>query len=191
MLPLRKSSHYKEFEHVSDEPWTPEMVRTEILEDFKSIAADCLLFTEIVSISASSRNGGGIKEEWSINAARESPLLEGKFRYGKLTISHLPATARHNSRTWQIATQAVAVDSLPRDLSSVSKRQPIVGLAASSENNDEHSRGSRRFFSILPLPVWTSLPVHVTASFVLSSDRRNIRSDEYDNLETKYNKWLL
>ena len=191
MLPLRKSSHYEGFEHVSDESWTPEKVRREILEDFKTIAANCLLFTEIVSISASSRNRGGIREEWSINAARESPLLEGKFRYGKLTISHLPATACHNSRTWQIATQAVAIDYLPRDLSSVSKRQPIVGLAASSENNDEHSRGSHRFFSILPLPVSTSLPVHVTASFVLSSDRRNIRLDEYDNLETKYNKWLL
>jgi sacsin len=191
MLPLRKPSHYEGFEYVSVEPWTPEKVRREILEDFRSIAADCLLFTEIVSISASSRNRGGIREEWSVNAARESPLLEGSFRYGKLTISQLPATARHNSRTWQIATQAVAIDSLPHDLSSVSKRQPIVGLAASSENNHEHGRGSHRFFSILPLPTSTSLPVHVTASFVLSSDRRNIRFDGYDNLETKYNKWLL
>ncbi|EDR09990.1 uncharacterized protein LACBIDRAFT_317830 [Laccaria bicolor S238N-H82] len=191
MLPLRQSSHYEGFEHVSDEPWTPEMVRREILEDFESIAADCLLFTEIVSISASSRNRGGIREEWTLNAARESPLLEGKFRYRKLTISHLPATAHHNSRTWQIATQAVAIDTLSHDLSSVSKRQPMVGLAASSENKNEHSRGSHRFFSTLPLPVSTSLPVHVTASFVLSSDRRNIRLDEFDNLETKYNKWLL
>jgi len=190
MLPLRKSSHHEGFEYVSVEPWTPEKVRREILEDFESDAADCLLFTEIVSISASSRNRGGIREEWSINAVRESPLLEGKFRYGKLTISHLPATALRNSRTWQVATQAVAIDSLPHELSSVSKREPIIGLAASLDNH-EHGRGSHRFFSTLPLPASTSLPVHVNASFVLSSDRRNIRFDGYDTLETEYNKWLL
>ena len=191
MLPLRKPSHYEGFEYVSVEPWNPEKVRREIIEDFKSIAAECLLFTEIVSISASSRNRGGIREEWSINAARESPLLEGNFRYGKLTIYHTPPTALRNSHIWQVATQAVAIDSLPHELSSVSKRQPIIGLAVSLDNNQEHKRGLHRFFSTLPLPASTSLPVHVTASFALSSDRRNIRIDGYDNLETKYNKWLL
>jgi sacsin len=37
----------------------------------------------------------------------------------------------------------------------------------------------------------TNLPAHLSASFILTPDRRHIRFDDYDNLESKYNRWLL
>ncbi|KAJ2913095.1 hypothetical protein MD484_g7328, partial [Candolleomyces efflorescens] len=44
---------------------------------------------------------------------------------------------------------------------------------------------------MLPLALPTTLPVHVNASFKMSSDRRQIRLDEYDNDDTRFNRWLL
>ncbi|KAJ2928409.1 hypothetical protein H1R20_g8672, partial [Candolleomyces eurysporus] len=63
-----------------------------------------------------------------------------------------------------------------------------VGLAACL--TDEQKIYSK-FFSMLPLALPTSLPVHVNASFRMSSDRRQIRLDAYDNDETRFNRWLL
>ncbi len=37
----------------------------------------------------------------------------------------------------------------------------------------------------------STLPCHLTASFILTPDRRHIRFDDYDNLESQYNRWIL
>jgi len=47
------------------------------------------------------------------------------------------------------------------------------------------------FFAMLPLSIGASLPVHINASFRLSSDRRTIRLDWNDNDESRFNSWLL
>src|ERR1700733_9993369 len=48
-----------------------------------------------------------------------------------------------------------------------------------------------KLFSTVPLSITSTLPVHLTAPFILSSDRRQIRLDGYDNSESQYNSQLL
>lgn len=50
-----------------------------------------------------------------------------------------------------------------------------------------------RLFSFMPLPIETSLPTHLHASFIMADDRRTIRFDDGCDpaSESAYNRWLL
>ena len=98
---------------------------------------------------------------------------------------------------WKIAKASVSGDYIPHELrtSLVAQRRlrlpAVAGLAISLNHHIPQPRRPYKFFSTLPLGITTSLPLHIMASFVLSSDRRQIRLDEYGDPETQYNKWLL
>lgn len=95
---------------------------------------------------------------------------------------------------WEVATTLASITDLPSEFSSLIEihrlRSPIkVGIAA--RVSADRTFHAHNLFSTLPLPMLTTLPVHLTASFILTPDRRHIRFDDYDNLESKYNRWLL
>ena len=92
---------------------------------------------------------------------------------------------------WKTVTTSRTKDQLPSELQvegSLLRKPSIVGLAA---RLDRAPDGSFNFLSILPLSTPTTLPMHVMASFKLSSDRRQIRLDKYEEVQTMYNSWLL
>ncbi|KAG9043185.1 hypothetical protein FS837_009920 [Tulasnella sp. UAMH 9824] len=71
---------------------------------------------------------------------------------------------------------------------------PTFGLAVNLSVQSRPS--SSRLFATLPLPVATSLPVHVHATWILAQDRRSIRYDAPDAAgqrpdDTLYNQYLL
>jgi hypothetical protein len=72
---------------------------------------------------------------------------------------------------------------IPEELSAA------VAFSVAHQNSPPQSS----LFSFLPLPIDTSLPFHLHASFILSEDRRNIRFDDsgQEPTESSFNRFLL
>jgi hypothetical protein len=166
--------------------WLPERVTSEILEPFKALAGDCLLFTDIRTISCFTRTEA-TSLQWSFCAQKEQILLETGYPITDIKITKPTNSVAH----WKTVTTSRSRNQLPSELQEASRfrRPPFAGLAARLDRaSDGHSFS---FFSTLPLSSPTTLPMHVMASFKLSSDRRQIRHDNYEKLEMRYNTWLL
>ena len=120
---------------------------------------------------------------------------EGEFSRQALKITgYASPDAKAGQDSWQIVYATVPISELPHEFLLL--REPhrlrsliITGLAA--RTNSHQLVSAYNLFSTLPLPMTTTLPVHLTASFILTPDRRHIRFDDYDNLESQYNRWLL
>ena len=181
VLPLRAS------DGISHEVWSPERINSDILDPFRTYAGDCLLFTGIQTISCITRSLEGVTPQWSFQAQKlPVAVLETDFVVTDIKILSTDSVAH-----WKTVTTSRTKDQLPSELQvegSLLRKPSIVGLAA---RLDRAPDGSFNFFSILPLSTPTTLPMHVMASFKLSSDRRQIRLDKYEEMQTKYNSWLL
>ncbi len=98
---------------------------------------------------------------------------------------------------WRVFTAVIPSASYPEWATAVTTRHRIkqasVALAGEILTSSRKSSREHFFFSSLPLPIITSLPMHVHASFVLAEDRRSIRWDGDGNLneDSKFNHWLL
>jgi sacsin len=174
--------------------WTPREIITQIIEPFHESASNCLLFTRINAINAAVRNPKGDHIQlWSFEAYRTQSTIEEASGFSVTDV--IITDAAGSDFVWIVATSGSDV-AFPDELQAPHVAQhrlklpPVAGLAISLKDHVPQSR-SYKFFSTLPLGIATSLPLHVMASFVLSSDRRQIRLDEYDSPETQYNKWLL
>ncbi|KAF9035263.1 hypothetical protein BJ165DRAFT_1511055 [Panaeolus papilionaceus] len=164
--------------------WDRDTVAERVIKPFGTSAPNCLLFTCLCDISAAGF--------WSFTAAHTNTVgpEEGTGYY--VHDIQISAENDYNPSTWRVVSSTVSRDQIPSLVPPISSRirDPVAGFAA--RLHGEHTGQSKHnFFSTLPLQITTLLPVHVMASFILSSDRRNIRLDEYDNSETSYNRWLL
>ncbi|KIM37442.1 hypothetical protein M413DRAFT_30903 [Hebeloma cylindrosporum] len=197
ILPLRQRSHCEgradAVSHVQF--WTPQEITRRIVEPFLESAANCLLFTKIDVISALVRESTGVPIQlWSFEAYRTQGLIEEATGYSIHDV--IITDAAGSDFAWKVAKASVSGDYVPLELQGplVARhrlRLPAVAGLALSLNHTPQARRSYKFFSTLPLGIPTSLPLHVMASFILSSDRRHIRLDERGDHETQYNKWLL
>lgn len=173
-------------------------LREQIVGPYRHEAKMSFLFTKLDVITASYRDRSGkIEEIWSLTAHRnELPYSEGYYRSHRVIIESRHG-AKHKSVNWTVSTAELPLSDaegpLGSDFSSAVEkhrlRSPIlIGLAACTNvlRGEKHN-----LFTTLPLPMATKLPVHLTASFILAPDRRNIRFDNYMNVETRYNRWLL
>lgn len=153
-----------------------------------------LLFTGVKAISTYYRDSSGRQSQgWSLYADRvyESGDLNTYTLYMSGRVSENAGIVKDE---WKVVTSSTSLGVLPQELNPLIEphrlRSPIVvGLAA--RIGLEKSSIAHNLFSTLPLPMSTNLPVHLTASFILTPDRRHVRFDDYDNLESKYNRWLL
>jgi hypothetical protein len=184
--------------------WTANDIQQKILGPFEIVASNCLLFTKIEEICSVFRNADGTEAvSWSTRAERIQELVEEEtgFSTSKVTLSHISTRGAWTSY-WKTASATVLEIQIPPTLLSALTKQcrlrlpPIIGLATSLDDpssnlKTELKTKSFNFFSTLPLPMKTTLPVHIMASFVLSPDRRQIRLDGFNNPETEYNRWLL
>ncbi|KDQ57943.1 hypothetical protein JAAARDRAFT_155600 [Jaapia argillacea MUCL 33604] len=182
-LPLRTASQAAE-SHMSTTSVSISRVLSLVDEKYFEIARQSVLFTGIEKITAQHRRvGRDLTFRWKVSAKRRD-TPEGLF---KVTTTH-----RLGIDEWYVTTQSQDV---PDEFRSLLETHGIpgkatVGLAArTSPSSDTRSK----FFSTLPLPIDTCLPVHLHATFILAQDRRSIRFEESNeiSLEIKYNRWLL
>lgn len=154
------------------------------------LASDCLLFTSIGTINCLTRSEQRTVLDWSFGARKSQiAISETEYVVTDVEITKPTKSLAH----WKTVTTLPTRGQLPLDFqdeTSLFRRLPFAGLATrlDTASPDGHSFN---FFSILPLSTPTNLPMHVMASFKLSSDRRQIRLDNYKGLETGYNTWLL
>ena len=181
---------------VSHNLWTPHEITRCIIEPFHGSASNCLLFTRIDIIAALVRNPSGEQTQlWSFEAYRTQGLVEEATGFSVTDIIITDAVG--SDFAWKVAKASVGADYIPPELLAplIAQRRlrlpAVAGLALSLNHHNPQARRSYRFFSTLPLGIATSLPLHIMASFILSSDRRQIRLDEYGDPETQYNRWLL
>ena len=183
MLPLRQSQ-----EVIISDPWSPERITSEILEPFKTLASDCLLFpSHIRTIRCITRTDQNIALRWSFTAQRTQIMVpESGYVLHDIKIFRPSNPVAH----WKtVTTSCTDLNQLPLEFREL-RRSPFAGLAARLDKASPDGR-SFNFFSILPLATTTTLPMHVMASFILSSDRRQIRLDSFEKQELRYNTWLL
>lgn len=109
-----------------------------------------------------------------------------------------PKSSDEITENWVVTRSNVAKTEFPSKLlASLSSHRlptPAVGLAINLSM--ESSGCDSRLFATLPLPVRTSLPVHIHATWILAQDRRSIRYDAPDAAgqrldDTLYNERLL
>ncbi|KAF6756618.1 hypothetical protein DFP72DRAFT_893244 [Ephemerocybe angulata] len=194
-LPLRAASHVENGGFMKSQPYTLGEFETSILQDFQVKAPNCLLFVNLSEVKASKRRSDlATRLLWSLEVSRDRQEHQG-FTETKIGIqiqSRVNGTSvprPGSTMFWRTVTTKVLPESIPVEVRiNNSSRIVRVGLAASL--TEDHQSKSK-LFSTLPLAISIALPVHVNASFRLSSDRRQIRLDAYDNDDTRFNRWLL
>ncbi|KAG8989639.1 hypothetical protein FRB90_002147, partial [Tulasnella sp. 427] len=118
--------------------------------------------------------------------------------YGVDLKSKPPLGLKELSENWLVTKTTKPKDEFPADFHPLFSHHrlptPTFGLALnlSAVFNISNSR----LFATLPLPISTSLPVHVHATWILAQDRRSIRYDAPDAagtrpLDTRYNEHIL
>ncbi|KAF7361321.1 BTB domain-containing protein [Mycena sanguinolenta] len=187
-LPLRNSSHISPHSILSTARITPQHIRERILKPFCDSSKHALIFTKLESIVAFGRDSTGKQSRgWAISATRNPPEQIINFR---TQLVHIKAGGV--TEDFKVVSVSYPLSQLPSELTPLvgphRLRSPIVvGLAAPlTPSNANHN-----LFSVVQLPISTTLPVHLTASFILSPDRRSIRLDDIATAESKYNRWLL
>ncbi|KAF9446297.1 hypothetical protein P691DRAFT_776972 [Macrolepiota fuliginosa MF-IS2] len=184
-LPLRSSAQF-----VNIEPISRKTASLRDLEyNFKPFASDCLLFTALTSIQLFERKlPTKPRLLWSFAAFRGECRDIGKGISRHPVIITCPLKSRQE---WRVYSLSIDPKQLPSFIPSLQEKYrlrlpPIIRVAVCSSPKPTHT-----LFSTLPLPISLNLPVHISASFILASDRRSVRLDEYKNDEASYNGWLL
>lgn len=159
-----------------------------------SIAPEALIFTELSSIQAASRDSQGVLQHWLFKSKRSAFSCEGGYRIRSVNITAVQAGRNTVEETWLSVSEGLSHSQLPEHLLPLLRkhriREPImVGQAA----NLTKPLGPHKLFSSMPLPIRTDLPVHCNASFILAEDRRSIRfdGDGTMNPDSQFNRWLL
>lgn len=189
-------THIQHGEPISQELWETRGIQERILSTFKEIAGSCLLFTDLECIQAYSRSQNGtLKELWSVRAVPGVREPYGDFSRRMVQILEDDEPVK----LWQTVSYQVQRD-IPEFASELIEkmklRNPMVELAAhirppGADHNDYH--GKSALFSTIPLTEETGLPVHCSATFITTSDRRHIRLqlDNDSGNQARYNAWLL
>ncbi|KAF5313831.1 hypothetical protein D9619_013016 [Psilocybe cf. subviscida] len=189
-LPLREASHLEGLsESVSTTLCLPHSIET-MIEGFRELAPSCLFFTQLGLVQGINRDSLGNQQTlWTYTASREPVEVESASRYLAMTIGITSSTNETDS--WLIVRTDIPDEDVREDCRMATSNKHFAGLALPIGDESSSIKKPFNFFSTLPLPLSTTLPVHVMGSFVLASDRREIRLDKHGALETTYNQWLL
>ncbi|KAF7320872.1 BTB domain-containing protein [Mycena chlorophos] len=190
-LPLRRQSHLNQNSILTTtRNLTPQSIWDKVVSPFKRTGHLSLLFTRISQIATFSRDARAqLHGGWKLTATRDPMETVSTSIATQIVHIRTPFTEL-GTDDYKIVLSTRPLSELPNQYSGLvgpnKLRSPItVALAAPlfQTNVNQH------IFSTLPLPMMSTLPVHLNASFILTPDRRNVRLDEY--AESKYNRWLL
>ncbi|KAK7018615.1 BTB domain-containing protein [Favolaschia claudopus] len=188
-LPLRNTSHINADSILTSTRITPQHIRDKILKPYYLSAKHAFFFTKMENIFTLNRDSVGNQTRgWGITTSRDPPQSVFNFRTQLVHVHSGSST----TEDFKVVSVSFPLRDLPSEFTPLVEphrlRSPIVvGLAAPLiQTNANH-----HLFSVLQLPITTTLPVHLTASFILTPDRRHVRLDDYATPESKYNRWLL
>ncbi|KAI0739602.1 hypothetical protein C8Q80DRAFT_1274667 [Daedaleopsis nitida] len=205
-LPLRTAKQASEpssLSKVSLEAWSV----CEMLERHKSLAAQSLFFIPVNRITASA--SAVALPLWTVSANRVEVPSENEpysVQNVDITVSERNIIYSNSHATsWSTFVYVIPSASYPPWVPEVLEKHRMkqVRIALASEHGVDsdcsaakaktHRATQKLFFTSLPLPIMTTLPVHVNASFVLADDRRSIRwdGDGTLNRDSEFNHWLL
>ncbi|OCH87991.1 hypothetical protein OBBRIDRAFT_117037 [Obba rivulosa] len=169
-----------------------------MLHDYEDLAQESLFFSGIKTISAFRRfdsRSSEVTHLWTVSATRQTVADEPNIRCEMLELcSSSPGGCKNEQ--WRIVSMEVAHE-IPEAFIKLSPKHRTKGLnvalAASTASIQGLPPREHRFYATLPLPKFTSLPLHVHAPFVLADDRRSIHFDENGkgNSQSSFNHWLL
>ncbi|KAJ7641407.1 hypothetical protein FB45DRAFT_900138 [Roridomyces roridus] len=194
-LPLRNPSHINPNSILNTGRVTAQYVRDKIVKPYWNSAKHALIFTKLESIVTLRRDSSGrTSHGWSISASRDNPqtIVNYRSQLVHVNIDGADSPSQSTSEDFKVVTVSTALSNLPAELKPLIEPHRLrstilVCLAAPlSPSNANH-----HLFSTLPLPMTTTLPVHLSASFILAPDRRHVRLDDSGDSESKYNGWLL
>ncbi|KZP24217.1 hypothetical protein FIBSPDRAFT_1042281 [Athelia psychrophila] len=183
-LPLRKTRS-----PLSEQPLSTSELHHLIKNDYWDIAAQTLMFANVELIEAHHRDKQGEKLDlWFVKTKRGPEAhQEGHFTTHSLNIDASSHREGEHGE-WHIFTYETK-DELPSEfqlLPTKYRLQHPIKIAFAAGPQPSPSQG--RFFATMPLPGASGLPVHFHAPFILTPDRRSTRVDD---MEAKYNAWLL
>ncbi|TDL15335.1 hypothetical protein BD410DRAFT_845281 [Rickenella mellea] len=194
-LPLRNASQAKASK-ISEKSFSAVDVHS-IFTAFYSHATQSLFFSKLRCIQALHRGPAGrLLQLWRITGQREISETDG---LSTTTLQlQLEFGTETNKEKWLVTCSREEV--FPHQFVPLIKKHrlsaPSLAMALRLSVPPNISMPKSRLFATLPLPIETSLPVHLHSSWILSSDRRSIQYDAADASGTKpldsmYNEYLL
>ncbi|KAF5378086.1 hypothetical protein D9615_007575 [Tricholomella constricta] len=190
-LPLRSASHPARASSVLGDVWPIQRVATEIVQPFEVSAEEFMLFTGIHTIAINRRDYRGLRASRTITSRYRAEHTIGT-NMSKIIDVSLEGGAGSQS-TWHVVSTSLPKQEIlsPHLVIKYRMRMPIMIALAARIGATHKNEPQHKLFSTVPLATSTSLPVHLTAPFILSDDRRQIRLDDLDPAVSTYNRWLL
>ncbi|KAJ3864304.1 hypothetical protein EV359DRAFT_81555 [Lentinula novae-zelandiae] len=202
-LPLRKHNGTSSSSaRLSDIPVSLSDCRDLITGPYEDLSRTAPLFTSLKDIAALERRTNGEEQIlWEIETARTSSnasdICVEELRLSHQ--SHEPKSTQVTQR-WLLVKDTVPLTKVPSAYLGVVQQLKAlngidVSIAFCLDRSKELEAGSHLFCG-LQLPEVLSVPVHINATFAISSDRRSIRFDPPDSngnrvAQSGYNAWLL
>ncbi|KAG8900745.1 hypothetical protein FRC00_011481 [Tulasnella sp. 408] len=180
-----------------------------IVKRFYTPACRSLFFTSLGKISAKRRGQDHILSDiWSVTKMKDSEsgddITGDRFSAAlmKLVCSDSDEKTDAQPQQWLVTQSTTSHESFPEEYHHsqfmekhrLSSRNVHMGLAFNFSSNVTIRRSG--LFASVPLPVSTSLPVHLHASWIPAQDRRTIRNDASVPgsdlpLDSKYNQFIM
>ncbi|KAG8947694.1 hypothetical protein FRC04_010538 [Tulasnella sp. 424] len=200
-FPLRTAVQ-AECSKLSDTHFSPVDIANKI-NRFYAYASHSLFFTKSLAQITAVRRTADHKflSIWSVQSSAEPISQETRSEIAASEVSLLlkaPQTLNVIRERWLVTRSQAAKEEFPARFQPVFSHHrlpnPTFGLAINL--SAKGSIPNSRLFATLPLPVSTSLPVHIHATWILAQDRRSIRYDAPDAadqrpLDTLYNEHIL
>ncbi|KZT35917.1 hypothetical protein SISSUDRAFT_1064126 [Sistotremastrum suecicum HHB10207 ss-3] len=171
----------------------------ELLMSYKSNASLSLFFTNLEEISAYERDIDGMRSLWKVQ--KERTHVQRNIDTLQLRIYNDEAERPSSQESWVVGNLCCRTPPPFADTRFLRQYRLMhtetdfeisVGIALQL---DDVSGSERRLFCSLPLLETTTLPVHINAPFILSSDRCHVIFDRPESpnamLTSRYNHWLV
>ncbi|KAG6886696.1 hypothetical protein C0992_002776 [Termitomyces sp. T32_za158] len=187
--------------HVRDsslgDAWDIRRLREDLIKPFEDRAQEFLLFTSIRKIKIYHRTSRETVCTRTISSelTEEMTVAEFKTKVFDVIKCSQGQMAKTKTQHWHVVSTLTSCDlEVSQSLIKYRLRSPITLEIAARTDIKHDAKKERRpvfkFFSSLPLKS-SHLPVHISAPFILSDDRRQVRLDNLDPAAANYNRWLL